>query len=216
MLFGVGRVQLPNPEPYIFFLGGFHVYSDSHVVHWIVKTIISFWKMSTREKDNFQGTKGVLKIHKSKTIQWPKIKGAQATGRVKYCNEDDRSLIHGWDRHTNMAGLNRLIWPQLSCWTHCLIYSYCLCFLCHWRCVHFNCMRLLHEMTIHSHLPWRAALYKGKFHDLRRFWPSCLGKLIILLPETWIIFYCERACWSLLRRHVVHTWLDISFISLSQ
>jgi hypothetical protein len=65
--------------------------------------------MSTREKDRFQGTKGVLKIHQSKTIQWPKINGAQATGRVKYCNEDDRSLIQGWDRHTNMAGLNRLI-----------------------------------------------------------------------------------------------------------
>ena len=28
-----GGVQLPNPEPYVFFLGGFRVYSDSHVVH---------------------------------------------------------------------------------------------------------------------------------------------------------------------------------------
>ena len=27
---------------------------------------------------------------------------------VKYCNEDDRSLIVGWDRHTHLAGLNRL------------------------------------------------------------------------------------------------------------
>jgi hypothetical protein len=153
---------------------------------------------------------------------WPKIKGAQATGRVKYCNEDDRSLIQGWDRHTHLAGLNRLIWQQLSYWTHCLVYSYFWGFLYHWCCVHFNCMRLLHEMTIQSHLPWRAALYKGKVHDLSRYWPACLDKLIILLPETWIIlvfifFYCERACWSLLRRRVVHTWFDIYvFISLSQ
>jgi hypothetical protein len=28
-----GGVQLPNTEPYVFFLGGFRVYSDSHVVH---------------------------------------------------------------------------------------------------------------------------------------------------------------------------------------
>jgi hypothetical protein len=136
---------------------------------------------------------------------------------VKYCNEDDRSLILYWDRHTNLAGLNRLIWQQWSCWTHCLVYSYFLGFLYHWWCVHFNCMRLLHEMTIQSHLSWRAVLYKGKLHDLSRFWPSCLGKLIILLPETWINFYCERACCSLLRRSVVHTWFDIYvFILLSQ
>ena len=30
---GGGGVQLPNPEPYVFFLGGFRVYSDSPVVH---------------------------------------------------------------------------------------------------------------------------------------------------------------------------------------
>jgi hypothetical protein len=79
------------------------------------------------------------------------------------------------------------LWQQLSCWTHCLVYSYFLGFLCHWCSVHFNCMRVLHEMTIQSHLPWRAALYKGKFHDLRRYWPACLDKLIILFPETWLI-----------------------------
>ena len=27
---------------------------------------------------------------------------------VKYCNEDDRSLIVGWDRHTHLAGLNQV------------------------------------------------------------------------------------------------------------
>ena len=88
---------------------------------------------------------------------------------VKYCNEDDRSLIVGWDRHTHLARLNRLTWPQLSCWTHCLVYRYFWGFLYHWCCVHFNCMRLLHDMTIQSHLPWRAALYKGKVHDLSGF-----------------------------------------------
>ena len=59
-LIGEGGVQLPNTEPYVVFLGGFRVYSDS------------FWKMSTRANDKFQGTKGVMKIHKSKIMQWPK------------------------------------------------------------------------------------------------------------------------------------------------
>jgi hypothetical protein len=39
--------------------------------------------MSAREKDTFQDTKGVMKIHKSKTIQWPKIKGARAKGQTR-------------------------------------------------------------------------------------------------------------------------------------
>lgn len=39
--------------------------------------------MSTSEKDKFQGTKGVMKIYQSKTIQWPKIKGAKAKGQTK-------------------------------------------------------------------------------------------------------------------------------------
>jgi hypothetical protein len=38
--------------------------------------------MGTREKDKIQGTKGVMKIHKSKIIQWPKIKGAKAKAQT--------------------------------------------------------------------------------------------------------------------------------------
>lgn len=127
----------------------------------------------------------------------------------------------GWDRHTNLAGLNRLIWPQLSCWTRCFIYCYLLGFLYHWCCVHFNCLHLVHEMTIQSHLPWRAALYKGKFHDISRCWPSCLGKLNILLPETWfILFFTFFLLWVCLLKFITwtrHTWFNIYvFISLSQ
>jgi hypothetical protein len=39
--------------------------------------------MSTREKEKFQGTKGEMKIHKSKTIQWPKSKGTKAKGQTR-------------------------------------------------------------------------------------------------------------------------------------
>jgi hypothetical protein len=39
--------------------------------------------MGTREKDKIQGTKGVMKIDKSKTIQWPKIKEEKAKGQTR-------------------------------------------------------------------------------------------------------------------------------------
>jgi hypothetical protein len=120
---------------------------------------------------------------------------------VKYCNEDDRSLILYWDRHTNLAGLNRLIWQQWSCWTHCLVYSYFLGFLYHWWCVHFNCMRLLHEMTIQSHLSWRAVLYKGSCMTLAGFghhawvnWLYCSQRLeLIFTVSVHVVVYYGEA-----------------------
>ena len=39
--------------------------------------------MSTKANDKFQGTKVVMKIHKSKIIQWPEIKGTKAKGQTR-------------------------------------------------------------------------------------------------------------------------------------
>ena len=106
----------------------------------------------------------------------------RSSGRVRN-SSSTRNRLYKWMESMKAVLIDNIGWfywvmgPQLSCWTHCLVYSYFLGLLYRWCCIHFNCVRLLHEMTIQSHLPWRAALYKGKFHDLSRFWPSCLGLL---------------------------------------
>ena len=48
--------------------------------------------MGTREKDKIQGTKGVMKIDKSKTIQWPKIKEEKAKDKQGFKTTLHRKL----------------------------------------------------------------------------------------------------------------------------